>query len=104
MKRCRKKERGGGLFSAIEHEQGVAAKTTGILELGESGRKLFDTFGRITNRLQDLTTGDTFIEGCLPKEGCCFKLLDTSARGYRLSISQDSHEKRTWRVGVLLSH
>ncbi len=33
MKRCRKTERGGGLFSAIEHEQAVAAKTTGILKL-----------------------------------------------------------------------
>ena len=33
MKRYRKTERGGGLFSAIEHEQTVAAKTTGILKL-----------------------------------------------------------------------
>ena len=33
MKRYRKTERGGGLFSAIEHEQAVAAKTTGILRL-----------------------------------------------------------------------
>jgi IS5 family transposase len=33
MKRYRKTERGGGLFSAIEHEQAVAAKTTGILKL-----------------------------------------------------------------------
>ncbi|MCX6840603.1 MAG: transposase, partial [Verrucomicrobia bacterium] len=33
MKRYRKIERGGGLFSAIEHEQAVAAKTTGILKL-----------------------------------------------------------------------
>ena len=31
MKRYRKTERGGGLFSAIEHEQTVAAKTTGAL-------------------------------------------------------------------------
>lgn len=33
MKRYRKTQRGGGLFSAIEHEQAVAAKTTGILKL-----------------------------------------------------------------------
>lgn len=33
MKCCRKAERGGGLFCAIEHEQAVAAKTTGILKL-----------------------------------------------------------------------
>jgi len=33
MKRYRKTERGGGLFSAIEHEQAVAAKTVGILKL-----------------------------------------------------------------------
>lgn len=33
MKRYRQTERGGGLFSAIEHEQAVAAKTTGILKL-----------------------------------------------------------------------
>lgn len=33
MKRYRKTERGGGLFSAIEHEQAAAAKTTGILKL-----------------------------------------------------------------------
>ena len=33
MKRYRKTERGGGLFSAIEHEQAVAAKITGILKL-----------------------------------------------------------------------
>jgi IS5 family transposase len=33
MMRYRKTERGGGLFSAIEHEQAVAAKTTGILKL-----------------------------------------------------------------------
>jgi len=35
MKRYRKIERGGGLFSALEHEQAVAAKTTGILKLRE---------------------------------------------------------------------
>lgn len=33
MKRYRKTERGGGLFSAIEHEQAVAGKITGILKL-----------------------------------------------------------------------
>lgn len=33
MKRYRKTERGGGLFSALEHEQAVAAKTHGILKL-----------------------------------------------------------------------
>ncbi len=33
MNRYRKTERGGGLFSAIEHEQAVAAKTLGILKL-----------------------------------------------------------------------
>jgi hypothetical protein len=33
MNRYRKTKRGGGLFSAIEHEQAVAAKTTGILKL-----------------------------------------------------------------------
>ena len=33
MKRYRRTERGGGLFSAIEHEQAVAGKTTGILKL-----------------------------------------------------------------------
>ncbi len=33
MKRYRKTERGGGLFSAIECEQAVAAKTAGILKL-----------------------------------------------------------------------
>lgn len=33
MKRYHKTERGGGLFSAIEHEQAVAAKTAGILKL-----------------------------------------------------------------------
>ena len=33
MKRYRKTESGGGLFSAIEHEQAVAGKTTGILKL-----------------------------------------------------------------------
>ena len=33
MKRYRKTERGGGLFCAIEHEQAVASKTTGILKL-----------------------------------------------------------------------
>lgn len=35
MKHYRKTERGGGLFSAIEHEQAVAAKSTGILKLRE---------------------------------------------------------------------
>jgi hypothetical protein len=30
MKHYRKTQRGGGLYSAIEHEQAVAAKTTGI--------------------------------------------------------------------------
>jgi len=35
MKRYRKSERGRGLFSAIEHEQAVAAKSTGILKLRE---------------------------------------------------------------------
>jgi hypothetical protein len=33
MKRYRKTERAGGLFSAIEHEQTVAAKTNGTLKL-----------------------------------------------------------------------
>ena len=33
MTRYRKTERGGGLFSAIEHEQAVAARTSGILKL-----------------------------------------------------------------------
>lgn len=33
MTRYRKTETGAGLFSAIEHEQAVAAKTTGILKL-----------------------------------------------------------------------
>lgn len=33
MKRYRKTECGGGLFSALEHEQAVAAKTSGILKL-----------------------------------------------------------------------
>lgn len=33
MKRYRKTERGGSLLSAIEHEQAVARKTTGILKL-----------------------------------------------------------------------
>ncbi len=33
MTRYRKTQRGGGLFSAIEHEQAVAAKTNGILKL-----------------------------------------------------------------------
>ncbi len=33
MSRYRKAERGGGLFSAIEHEQTVAAKSTGFLRL-----------------------------------------------------------------------
>lgn len=33
MNRYRKTERGGGLFSAIEHEQAVAARTVGILKL-----------------------------------------------------------------------
>lgn len=33
MKRYRKGEKGGGLFSAIEHHQVVASKTTGILKL-----------------------------------------------------------------------
>ena len=33
MKRYRKTERGGGLFSATEHEQAVASNTTGILKL-----------------------------------------------------------------------
>ena len=35
MKRYRKIGLGGGLFSATEHEQAVAAKTTGILKLCE---------------------------------------------------------------------
>ncbi|MBK8039433.1 MAG: transposase [Verrucomicrobiaceae bacterium] len=35
MNHYRKTQRGGGLFSAIEHEQAVAAKTTGILKLRE---------------------------------------------------------------------
>jgi hypothetical protein len=35
VKHCRTTQRGGGLFSAIEHEQAVAAKTTGILKLCE---------------------------------------------------------------------
>jgi hypothetical protein len=34
MKRYRKTERGGGLFSAIDHEQAMADKTTGILTHG----------------------------------------------------------------------
>ena len=34
-KRYRKTQRGGGLFSALEHEQAVAAKSTGILKLRE---------------------------------------------------------------------
>lgn len=33
MKRYRKQEKGGGLFAAIEHQQAVASKTTGILKL-----------------------------------------------------------------------
>jgi len=33
MKRYRKTQRGGGFFSALEHEQAVAAKGTGILKL-----------------------------------------------------------------------
>jgi hypothetical protein len=33
MKRYRKTHRGGGLFSALEHEQAVAAISTGILKL-----------------------------------------------------------------------
>lgn len=33
MSQYRKTERGGGLFSAIEHEQAVAAKSTGVLKL-----------------------------------------------------------------------
>lgn len=33
MTRYRRTERGGGLFSAIEHEPAVAARTTGILKL-----------------------------------------------------------------------
>lgn len=33
MKRYRQTETGGGLFSALEHEQAVAAKTTGVLKL-----------------------------------------------------------------------
>jgi len=33
MKHYRKQEKGGGLFSSIEHQQAVARKTTGILKL-----------------------------------------------------------------------
>lgn len=33
MKRYRRTEQGGGLFSAMEHEKAVASKTTGILKL-----------------------------------------------------------------------
>jgi hypothetical protein len=33
MKRYRKTEQEGGLFSALEHEKSVASKTTGILKL-----------------------------------------------------------------------
>jgi len=33
IKRYRKTQRGGGLFCAIEHEQAVAAISTGILKL-----------------------------------------------------------------------
>ena len=32
MKRYRKTGRGGGLFSALEHEAAVAGKTTGIVD------------------------------------------------------------------------
>lgn len=35
MKHYRTTQRGGGLFSAIEHEQAVAAKITGMLKLRE---------------------------------------------------------------------
>ncbi len=35
MKHYRTTQRGGGLFRAIEHEQAVAAKTTGLLKLRE---------------------------------------------------------------------
>jgi len=33
VKRYRKIERGGGLFSAMEHEEAVASKNIGILKL-----------------------------------------------------------------------
>jgi IS5 family transposase len=36
MKQYRKTERGGGLFSAIEHERAVAGKNTGILKLRDA--------------------------------------------------------------------
>lgn len=55
MKRYRKTERGGGLFSAIEHEQAVAAKSTGILKLRdvipwESFRPLLEELTGYTTR------------------------------------------------------
>lgn len=50
------------LFRAIELRRPMCrAANTGVT-------CFIDTFGRVTDRLQDPTTGDTFIEGCLPKE------------------------------------
>jgi transposase, IS5 family len=56
MKRYRKTERGGGLFSAIEHEQAVAAKTSGILKL--RGLIPWESFRRLLEELTGYATRD----------------------------------------------
>ena len=67
MKHYRTTQRGGGLFSAIEHEQAVAAKSTGILKLRD-----FKTIVGLVSFLADMgcaTASIPLVEGARERQG-----------------------------------
>ena len=68
MKRYRKTQGGGGLFSAIEHEAAVAGKTTGILKL----RDLipWESFRPLLEELTGYATRD-WSKGASPRSTPC---------------------------------
>lgn len=66
MNHYRKTQRGGGLFSAIEHEQAVAAKTSGILKLRELIP--WENFRPLLEELTGYATRDSLLKlaACCP--------------------------------------
>ena len=83
MKRYRKTERGGGLFSAIEHEQTVAAKTNGTLKLcdvipRESFRPLLEELTGYATR-HGAKGGKPPSTPCSSSKSSCYKNSTASA-------------------------
>jgi len=84
MKRYRKTQRGGGFFSALEHEQAVAAKSTGILKL----RDLipWESFRSLLEELTGYAMRDWCKGGKPPFEGMSADSLKHHADGEMIFV------------------